>query len=94
MQCPFVDQPNHRISFSKQYEPSRETIATASVIGTNNAQEPFLFQGNTFFIVGMPLFSDAFVYRITPSMTAEIMCVTGPINTAKSEKQKTRRTGA
>lgn len=66
-----------RIGFAKSLQPSNEAIEILrSMMGGKSAQEAFFFRGRAYFSAGLPLNGPSLIYRVTPSMTAEVVCMT------------------
>ncbi len=82
---PSVRIPNQRIGFPKDPVASDDAKMLLGTSFTGEiAQEVFVFNGKTYFAVG--LLTYGLIYRITAGMTVEIMCMTtqlGPLDELK-----------
>jgi hypothetical protein len=76
-QYPYVKGPDHRIGFPAIPRPSQDAEKYLRLLfASGMAQEPFSFSGRIYFSAGVPLRGYSLVYRITPAMTAEAVCMT------------------
>jgi hypothetical protein len=74
---PSVKAPDQRIVFPAAPMPSEDSkkLLRAGFV-TKAPQEPFSFDGRIYFSAGPPLLGYGLVYRITPEMNAQVVCLT------------------